>query len=412
MTERKILLFFAHAVTMAHFARPLKWIEGLDTELFDIYLASHPKFRYLAPETSVTFLELNCIDAAKFEQIVVHAFPIYDARTFDEHIQEDIQLIEKIKPDLVIGDFRHSLTVSCRVRNIKYINLTNAYWHPDTRLRFPLPEAPIVRILGEGPARILLGLFLPLALKISFFRMTFALRKSLRKANLTFTDYRQIITDGDVVLYCDTPELVPLKKQLSHEMFIGPLIWSMPVEVPDWWKNLNPNKRRIFLTLGSSGNADSLPMIIQALGALDIEIIVALAGKRPELPTMQNVFVTDFVPIEAACQNADLVICNGGSPLVHAALSYGVPTIGIVCNNDQLLNMAHIQQRGAGILLRYWNLNGNKMTTAVNEVLDNPRYLEQSRKIQIEFDAINVKSRLQNVLGENLGMLRTAARQI
>ena len=400
MTQRKKLLFFAHAVTMAHFARPLKWIEGLDPELFDIYLASHHKFSGLSPKTSVTFLELNCIDAVKFEHIVVNAAPIYDAKTFEEHIQEDIRLIEQIKPDLVIGDFRHSLTVSCRVKKTKYINLTNAYWHPGIRMRFPLPEAPIVRILGEGPAKLLLSLFLPLALKVSFFKMAFALRKSFKKANLKFNDYRQVITDGDVTLYCDTPELVPLKKQLSHEKFVGPLIWSMPVEVPDWWKNLDPGKRRIFITLGSSGQAHSLPMIVQALAKLDAEIIVALAGKRPELPTKPNVFVTDFLPIEAACKNSDLVICNGGSPLVHAALSYGVPTIGIVCNNDQLLNMAHIQNRGAGVLLRYWNLNDKTISAAADEVLNNPQYLEQSKKIQAEFGAINVKSRLQSALEE------------
>ena len=398
MTQRKKLLFFAHAVTMAHFARPLKWIEGLDPELFDIYLASHPKFRNLSPKTGVTFLDLNCIDAVKFEQIVLHAAPIYDAKTFEEHIEEDIRLIEQIQPEVVIGDFRHSLTVSCRVKKTKYINLTNAYWHPGIKLPFPLPEAPIVRILGEGPAKLLLGLFLPLALKINFFKMAFALRKSFLKANLKFTDYRQVITDGDVTLYCDTPELVPLKKQLPHEKFVGPLVWSMPVEVPDWWKTLDPSKRRIFITLGSSGHAHSLPMIIQALEKLDIEIIVALAGKRPKLPTSHNVFVTDFLPIKAACQNSDLVICNGGSPLVHAALSYGVPTIGVVCNNDQLLNMAHIQKRGAGLLLRYWNLNDKKMTTAVNEILNNPHYREQAKKIQTEFDAINVKSRLQNAI--------------
>ena len=404
MTQRKKLLFFAHAVTMAHFARPLKWIEGLDLELFDIYLASHPKFRNLSPRIGVTFLDLNCIDAAKFEQIVVNAAPIYDAETFEEHVQEDIRLIEKVEPDLVIGDFRHSLTVSCRVKKTKYVNLTNAYWHPGIIMRFPLPEAPVVRILGEGPAKLLLSPFLPLALKVNFFKMAFALRKSFKKANLRFTDYRQVITDGDVTLYCDTPELVPLKKQLAHERFVGPLIWSMPVEVPDWWKNLDPKKKRIFITLGSSGLAHSLPMIVQASAKLDVEIVVALAGKRPELPALHNVFVTDFLPIDAACQNSHLVICNGGSPLVHAALSYGVPTIGIVCNNDQLLNMAHIQQRGAGLLLRYWNLSDKKMTTAVNELLNNPRYLQKSKVIQTEFDAIDVKSRLQNVIEESLMM--------
>lgn len=403
MTHRKKLLFFAHAVTMAHFARPLKWIEGIDTELFDIYLASHQKFRSLCSKNDVTFLDLSCIDAAEFEQIVVQAKPIYDASTFEEHIQEDIRLMDKVKPDLVIGDFRHSLTVSCRVKKIKYVNLTNAYWHPEIKLRFPLPEAPVVRILGVGMARMLLGLFLPLALKVNFFIMAFALRRSFRSANLTFNDYRKVIVDGDVTLFCDTPELVPLNQQLPHEKYVGPLIWSMPVELPEWWSDLDLNKRRIFLTLGSSGPANAFPTIIEALARLDCEIVVALAGKRPKIPAFSNVFVTDFLPIDAACQDADVVICNGGSPLVHAALTFGVPTIGIVCNNDQLLNMAHVSHRGAGILLRYWNLTAQKITGAVNEILNDAQYRTQAQNIRMEFDAIDVKARLQHVIDEVVG---------
>jgi UDP:flavonoid glycosyltransferase YjiC (YdhE family) len=400
MAHRTKIFFFAHAVTMAHFSRPLKWIEGLDTRLYDVYLASHQKFKGLSPKVGVTFLELGCIDAVKFENIVINAEPIYDSITFEKHIQEDIGLMDAIKPDIVIGDFRHSLSVSCRVKKIPYINLTNAYWHPSTKLKFPLPEAPIVRLLGEAMSNFLLAPFLPIAMRLNFFMMTFTLRRSFERAGLRFTDYRKVITDGDITLYCDTPELIPLNKQLTHEHFVGPLIWSMPVEVPGWWKRLNSRKRRIFLTLGSSGPAHSLPMILRALAKLDVEIIVALAGKQLQLPEWANVFVTDYLPMGSACQNSSLVICNGGSPLVHTALSYGVPTIGIVCNNDQLLNMAHIQQRGAGLLMRYWSLSEEKLTTAVTEILSNPRYLQQSRRIQSEFERIDVKARLQNVINQ------------
>lgn len=404
MTKKIRLLFFAHAVTTAHFSRPLKWIEGLDVDSFDIYLGSHEKFEGLAPKNGVTFISTNCIDAAKFEKIVLQAKPIYDAATYEKHIAEDIRLIETIKPDVVIGDFRHSLTVSCRTTNTPYINLTNAYWHPRIALPFPLPETPLVRILGERPASLLLGPFLPIALRINFFFMAFVLRKSFKSVGRQFVDYRQVITDGDLTLFCDTPELVPIKSLHSHERYIGPLIWSMPIGVPVWWKDLNSNKKRILITLGSSGPADRLPMIVKALASLDVELVVALAGKKAKLPVGGNVFVADFLPIEAACRDADLVICNGGSPLIHSALTFGVPTIGIVCNNDQLLNMIHIQHRRAGVMLRYWNLTEKRLTDTVNEVLGNPLYREKSKEIRAEFETIDVRNRLQNSIREVLDL--------
>jgi UDP:flavonoid glycosyltransferase YjiC (YdhE family) len=397
---RKKILFFSHAVTMAHFSRPLKWIEGLDLELYDVYLASEKKFRRLCPPHGVKYIDITCLDAVQFSEDVVRAAPMYDLKTFEKHILEDIEVMNLVKPDLVIGDFRHSLSVSCRLQNIRYVNITNAYWSPKIKIAFPLPEAPAVRKLGEKLSSVLLSLFLPFLLKINFFKMVYLLRKPLHRAGLSFSDYRQVITDGDVTIYCDTPELIPLKKQSAREKFIGPMVWSMDVALPDWWPSLDPKKKRVFLSLGSSGPADSLPLIVSALAKLDVEVIVALAGKKIELPSLPNVHITDFLPIEEACEKSDLIICNGGSPMCHAALTYGVPTIGIVCNNDQLLNMAHVESRGAGRMLRFWNLSAKKITKTVQEVLENPSYAESSRKIKAEFDSIQTQGHLQNVIEE------------
>lgn len=395
------ILFFSHAVTMAHFTRPLKWIESLDQDRYDIYLASHPKFRSLVTNQQLTFIDVHCIDAAEFAKTVEQGKPIYDRATFEFHVQEDLRVMEQVKPDLVIGDFRHSLSVSCRLKKIKYINLANAYWSPQIKMDYPLPEASIVRSLGESLASVVLAAVLPLALKLSFFKMAFTHRKSFKSAGLSFSDYRQVITDGDVTLYCDTPGMIPLKSQTSREEFVGPLLWSMPVALPTWWSELNENKKRIFLSLGSSGNQSVLPTILKSLAKMDVEVIVALAGKKIDMPDYPNVFVTDYLPMEQACKESDLVICNGGSPMSHAALSYGVPLIGVVSNNDQLLNMSHVVQQGAGLMLRHWNISEKKVTDSVNKIFNNANYFEQSNKIQEQFALLDVDTTLQKIIEEN-----------
>ncbi len=405
--SRKKILFFSHAVTMAHFTRPLQWIESLDPAQYDIYLASSLAFRKMLPEKGVTFIEISCIESAKFSKIVNQAGIIYDSATFEKHIDEDLEVMARVKPDLVIGDFRHSLSVSCRLQKVKYMNITNAYWSPDTQMDYPLPEIPIVRKLGEGLANILVKPFIGLALKINFFRMVFEIRKSLKRVSLHFTDYRQIITDGDVTLYFDTSALVPLKKQTPHKRFMGPLIWSSPVALPYWWSQLKANKKKIFLSLGSSGPAHILPRILRSLASFDVEVIVALAGTKMDLPEFDNVHITDFLPMEEVMRQSSLVICNGGSPMCHAALSYGVPSIGIICNNDQLLNMSHIQKRGAGLMLRYWNITEAKICGAVNEIFNNSSYKKASEEIQKEFAEMNVVKGLQDIIKENIPEERT-----
>ncbi len=400
--KRKKILFFSHAVTMAHFTRPLRWIESLDPNEYDIYLASSPDFKKMIPAKGVTFIEISCIDSEKFSDIVDKGNIIYDSATFEKHIREDMQVMDTVEPDLVIGDFRHSLSVSCRLQKVKYINITNAYWSPDIEMDYPLPESPVVRKMGERLAAILIKPFVPLALKINFFKMVFEIRKSLNRADLHFTDYRQVITDGDVTLFFDTAAMVPLKKQSPTKKFMNPLIWSTPAALPSWWSKLNTNKKKIFLTLGSSGNTDILPMIVKTLAQLDVEIIVALAGKKVDLPQFKNVHIADFLPLEETLKQSSLVICNGGSPMCHAALTYGIPSIGIVFNNDQLLNMTHIQKSGAGLMLRYWNLTETKILGAVKEIFNNSKYQIASQEIKRKLAETNVVKSLQDVINENI----------
>ncbi len=402
MNARKKVLFFSHAVTMAHFSRPLKWIECLDTAKYDIYLATHPDFKKYLPATGVTFLNLSCIDAKEFSKIVGQAQPIYDKVTFEQHVREDLDILNRVQPDLVIGDFRHSLSVSCRIKKVKYINITNAYWSPNIAMRFPLPETSIVRRMGLGLAKLLIDPFLNLALKVNFFKMAFILRKSLKTADLSIRDYRRVITDGDLTVYCDSPSLVPLKKQSNHEVFIGPLLWSMPTALPSWWKSIRTDRKKIFLSLGSSGNAEQLPGILKALSKLEVEVVVALAGKGTDMVAYPNIHLTDYLPMDEACQGASLMICNGGSPMSHMALKYGIPTIGIVGNNDQLLNMAHLQKLGVGTVLRFWDLSEEKIIAATKELLENPKYRENAAKIKKEFESLDVESKLRQIVADNV----------
>ena len=389
-------------MTLAHFVRPLRWIECLDLKQYEIYLASSTIFKNLVPKTGVNFVEVSCIDPTKFSKIVDQAKPIYDANTFVDHVEEDLQLMDKIQPDLVIGDFRHSLSVSCRLRKIKYINIANAYWSPEIELNFPMPESPIIRLLGEKIFNIFFTTLAPVIIQFYFFKMAFVIRKSLARVGLSFKDYRQIITDGDVTVFCDTPGLVPLKKKLNREIFIGPITWSMPTPLPVWWESLKENKNLIFVGLGSSGDISLLPMILKALSKIDIKVIVALSGKKINLPSYENVHITDFLPIEAVFQKVSLSICNGGSPMCHSALSWGVPTIGIVCNNDQLLNMAHIQQRGAGLMLRYWNITEESLLSAVQQISTNDSFRRSAQSIQKEFDSFDVPNKLRRIVNENI----------
>lgn len=87
--------------------------------------------------------------------------------------------------------------------------------------------------------------------------------------------------------------------------------------------------------------------------------------------------------------------------MTYAALSHGVPVLGIVGNNDQLLNMAHIENRGAGLYLRFWNLTEKEILVKVNRLLQEQKFKKNAHEIQNNFSEIRMKDKLKQSISEN-----------
>lgn len=153
--------------------------------------------------------------------------------------------------------------------------------------------------------------------------------------------------------------------------------------------------------MGSSGQANLLPLIVMTLSVMDLDLIVATSAKKIKIPNQKNLYVTEFLPISSIIKEFSLVICNGGSPMTYASLKEGVPVIGIVCNNDQVLNMSHVERRKAGVLLRYWNLTDLSLLTAAKKLLNDPEYQNAAQTIQSEIGQYNLKDDLNRILEEN-----------
>ena len=128
----------------------------------------------------------------------------------------------------------------------------------------------------------------------------------------------------------------------------------------------------IYVALGSSGRGDLLPMVVEALAQLPVTLMVSTAGKKPDLPKASNVYSADYLPGDAASQQASLILCNGGSLTTYQAFAYGRPVLGIAGNLDQHLNMSAVEALGAGKRLRTDRLSANALTEAASYLLEVP----------------------------------------
>ena len=129
-TRRRRVLFVAEAVTLAHVARPVALAKSLDPSTYEVYVAWDPRFADLFPALPGATVPLRSIACNQFAAALAKGSPLYDSATLRDYVRDDLAVLERVKPDLVVGDFRLSLAVSAPLAGIPYFSVTNAYWSP------------------------------------------------------------------------------------------------------------------------------------------------------------------------------------------------------------------------------------------------------------------------------------------
>jgi UDP:flavonoid glycosyltransferase YjiC (YdhE family) len=396
--SRTRVLFVSEAVTLAHVARPVALARALDPARYDVTLALEPRYRGLWDDLDVTVRPITSVTVARFLAALDKGNPLYDLPTLRDYVREDLQVIREADPDVIVGDFRLSLSVSARLAGVPYLALSNAYWSPFALGPLPMPELPLTRRLGVPLARVLFRLASPIAMRLH----TAPLNRLRAENGLPplGDDIRRVYTDADHTLYADPPGLVPTTELPPTHHFLGPILWSPSVPLPDWWGDLPDDRPLVYVTLGSSGGARLLGEALEALEGLPVTAIASTAGRPTPARVPPNARVADYLPGEAASARSALVVCNGGSPTSHQALASGVPVLGLPSNMDQHLNMGHVADRGAGVLLRSEHADRRTIRVAVEKILGDPSFSKSARELSALFAAHSAPDRFRAFLDD------------
>jgi len=399
VTARRRILFFAETVTLAHFARPVALARALDPARFECVIAAGPRYRELVAGEPIPFRDLDTITSEAFLGALAKGAPLYSFATLRRYVEEDLRHIAAVRPDVVVGDFRLSLSASARLAQVPYVAIANAYWSPYAQPEYDVPSHPTVSLFGVTLARIAFRATRRIAFAIHCLPMH-RLRRHYGLPSLGF-ELGRVYTDADWTLFADVPELVPMPRLPAggRARYLGPVQWSPSLPLPDWWDRVPGDRPLVYVTLGSSGASSALATIVDALAEAPCTVLVASAGAS--LPaTAANVRVAAYLPGDAAAARARLVVCNGGSPTAHQALAAGVPVLGIASNLDQFLNMHYVVKAGAGECLRADSLDRRAVRAAAERLLADPAARAAAARLAAAFARYDAGRILTQVIDE------------
>jgi UDP:flavonoid glycosyltransferase YjiC (YdhE family) len=391
------VLFMSEAIAISHVVRPVVLASYLARKGYHVCVARDPRYSHLVSEGGLPFVDLKSIPTAVVEARLARHEPVHDAATLDQYVQEDLRVIREFKPDVVVGDLRHSLAVSSRLARVPYINIADAHWAPAVRTDYELPNSPLSGVIGMPLSNLLFQFIQPFA----FAYQTLPLNMVRMKYGLPpiSPDIKACNTFGDYTVYPNDPALFPLSQPLpASQSFIGPVSWSPTVDKPAWWNSLPPDLPIVYVSLGSTGQPGFLDIVFKVLCQLPITVIAATADRWRKTAVAANVFLADFLPGAESAERASLVICNGGTMSGQQALSAGTPYLGLISNLDQMLFSMAVRRASACELLRQEDVNERNMRKTVESMLAQERYQKAAEKLAAGAAALESPKNFEAIL--------------
>ena len=375
------ILLVGSSSSLAHIARPLALGRALTGSAHRVTFACGPRHRRLVEDAGLVWTSLDSLPGEELNRRLAAGRPLFRAEELRADVRADLELFDRVRPDLVVADFRVSMGISAAVARVPYAALCNAHWSPYSTQPLPVPEHPLVSLFGLTLSKAVFPLVLPHVLKghVADFN-----RVRRERGLPPVRSLQEMYTTADWTLYCDVPSLERTGAKPASHRYIGPLLWEPAMELPGWWQRLD-GRELVYVSMGSTGDQRLLSPVVELLSRRSSRaVVVASCGQALAVPPRDNVFVADYLPGMQVMRRAALMVCNGGSGSVYQALAHGVPVLGLPVNMDQHLVMDAVSSAGAGLSVRAGMADAESVGGAAERLLRDERFAERAREIQAE----------------------------
>jgi UDP:flavonoid glycosyltransferase YjiC (YdhE family) len=200
-------------------------------------------------------------------------------------------------------------------------------------------------------------------------------------------------TAGDLTL-----DPCPSRMQVTDDLPRQPIRYipyNGPARLPEWLRE-PPARRRICVTWGTALHSTNVqrvlhvPRVVNALGAVDAEVVVAVLDAHRELfgDLPANVRAIGPVPLHLLLPTCDAIVHQGGGGSVMAGVAAGVPQVIVPSRADLLFNAIHVTASGAGVhVAGREHVSEKDVLASTIEVLTDPAYRSAAERLRSENQA-------------------------
>jgi len=367
---RRILLI-PQGTCVEHVARPLVIARELHARGCEVHFAcSGPYARIIKNAGFDAYHISNVAPDLLLERTRKHRRSADAVELIGEYVDEEVTLIESLRPDVAVGDFRPTLSISCELTRTLYIAIANACWtrysvtgavrKPSLHRLFSMCGVGAVR---ELPINEMSGHLEP-------FNRFCRLRGLQSKSTI-----HDLIESTVLNLVMDVPQLFPMHGAPKHYRYVGPAMWEQQTKPPDWHERIREDVPTVYVSpAGAVREPPLLQTVFDALPDGNIQLIATTNGADPPPSLPPNCFVERFIPGSKIMKHCDLVICNASGAAIYQALAAGVPILAVnPASPEHVLNAHRIVELGAGLALLS-RLKPKDLAEAVDTLLTTPAF--------------------------------------
>ncbi|NYI66848.1 nucleotide disphospho-sugar-binding domain-containing protein [Spelaeicoccus albus] len=156
------------------------------------------------------------------------------------------------------------------------------------------------------------------------------------------------------------------------------------------WARTTPSRPRVCVTLGTVvpvlAGTDSLTAVIDALGGMDVEVVLATGeadlDSLGDLP--DNVTPVGFVPLSAILPTCSLIVHHGGSGTTAAPMFYGVPQLVLPSFADNPMSAQRVADRGIGVQHDPSTVDAATLRDSIARLLTEPSFSVAAQEVAAE----------------------------